>query len=300
MDNTMVNNLPIVARNPFTLALLNPAVVSRYTAQKNPFFMWAASTVEVGGSQNRTNDVLVDGMPVMLGPKSSYAPTMDNTTEVTVQQNSVDAEYGHSSGGDPERIDEVGDQRSARHRLLLRPQSRSSTPSRTRSPARPIWCAITSGAAPSGNAMKKNRIFNFFAYEQWRQRDPQYRPAAHDDPAGGAGRLLAVAQHQRRAAHDLRSMDLQASEGSAATRAAIRRKPDSAVAHRSVRAEVPGRDVGAEPAGHRTSPDANNFAASYHAQYRLSQHQQPHRFQPHRQSCGRSSASAGSARHWKT
>jgi hypothetical protein len=99
MDNTMVKNLPIVARNPFTLALLNPAVVSRYTAQKNPFFMWAASSMEVGGAQQRTSDVLVDGMPVMLGPKASYSPTMDNTTEVTVQQNSVDAEYGHSSGG---------------------------------------------------------------------------------------------------------------------------------------------------------------------------------------------------------
>ena len=68
MDNTMVKNLPVMARNPFTLALLNPAVVSRYTFQKNPFFMWAASQVEVGGSQSLTSDVLVDGMPVMLGP----------------------------------------------------------------------------------------------------------------------------------------------------------------------------------------------------------------------------------------
>src|SRR5262249_56516824 len=34
-----------------------------------------------------------------VGPKASYAPPMDAVTEVTVQQNSVDAEYGHSAGG---------------------------------------------------------------------------------------------------------------------------------------------------------------------------------------------------------
>ena len=67
MDNTMVRNLPIVARNPFTLALLNPAVVSQYWTTKNPFYMWAASNMEVGGTPNVTGDVLVDGMPVTFG-----------------------------------------------------------------------------------------------------------------------------------------------------------------------------------------------------------------------------------------
>jgi hypothetical protein len=39
----MLMDLPVKARNPFTLALLDPAVVSRYTAEKNPFFMWSSS-----------------------------------------------------------------------------------------------------------------------------------------------------------------------------------------------------------------------------------------------------------------
>jgi len=173
MDNTMVNNLPIVARNPFTLALLNPAVVSRYTAQKNPFFMWAASTVEVGGSQNRTGEVLVDGMPVMLGPKSSYAPTMDNTTEVTVQQNSVDAEYGHSSGGTLNVSMKSGtnDMHGSAYYFGRNPKLNAVSNPLTRAPnlvRNHIW------GGTLGNALKKNRIFNFFAYEQWRQRDPQY------------------------------------------------------------------------------------------------------------------------------
>ncbi len=173
LDNTMVKHLPIVARNPFTLALLNPAVVSRYTAQKNPFFMWAASTVEVGGSQSRTNDVLVDGMPVMLGPKSSYAPTMDNTTEVTVQQNSVDAEYGHSSGGviNVSMKSGTNDVRGTGYYFGRNPSLNAVSNPLTRAPnlvRNHIW------GGSVGQPIRRNRIFNFFAYEQWRQRDPQF------------------------------------------------------------------------------------------------------------------------------
>src|SRR5439155_18277605 len=40
VDRKMLTDLPILARNPFTLALLNPAVVNRYFATRNPFFMW--------------------------------------------------------------------------------------------------------------------------------------------------------------------------------------------------------------------------------------------------------------------
>ena len=173
MDNTMVRSLPIVARNPFTLALLNPAVVSTYTATKNPFFMWAASSVEVGGTQSRTGDVLVDGMPVLLGPKSSYAPTMDNTTEVTVQQNSVDAEYGHSSGGVLNVSMKSGTNelhgtayyfgRNPKLNAVSNPLTRSQNLVRNH-----MW------GGTAGFPILKNRVFNFFAFEKWHQKDPQF------------------------------------------------------------------------------------------------------------------------------
>jgi len=171
MDNTMVMNAPIMARNPFTLALLNPAVVSRYTSPKNPFFMWAASTVEVGGSQNRTGEVLVDGMPVMLGPKSSYAPTMDNTTEVTVQQNSVDAEYGHSSGGTLNVSMKSGTNEihGTAYYFGRNPKLNAVTNPLTHAPNQ-VRNHIWGGTV--GHPWVKNRIFNFFAYEQWRQKTP--------------------------------------------------------------------------------------------------------------------------------
>ena len=81
IDNGLVSNLPVVARNPFTLALLDPAVTNQYTLERAPFKMWAPSQMEVGGSTSQKNDTLLDGMPVQVGPKASYAPPMDAVTE---------------------------------------------------------------------------------------------------------------------------------------------------------------------------------------------------------------------------
>ena len=99
IDRKMLMDLPVKARNPFTLALLDPAVVSRYTSEKNPFFMWSSSQMDVGGNTSTKNDLLLDGAPIQIGPKGSYAPPMDAVQEFSVQQNSVDAEFGHSAGG---------------------------------------------------------------------------------------------------------------------------------------------------------------------------------------------------------
>jgi hypothetical protein len=171
MDNTMVRNLPLVFRNPFMLAYLNPALVSTFWSKPNPFHMWSPTTMEVGGTQERTGDVLVDGMPVMVGPKSSYAPTMDATTEVTVQQNSVDAEYGHSSGGVLNVSMKSGTNevhgtayyfgRNPKLNAVTNPLTRAQNLVRNH-----IWGGTV------GHPLIKNRVFNFFAYEGWRQRMP--------------------------------------------------------------------------------------------------------------------------------
>src|SRR6266496_2466978 len=43
VQGNMLKDLPVLARNPFTLALLNPAVVNQYwdVAHRNPFYMWS-------------------------------------------------------------------------------------------------------------------------------------------------------------------------------------------------------------------------------------------------------------------
>src|SRR5436309_7763530 len=97
----MLQDLPLLARNPFTLVLLDPAVVNRYStvSYRNPFYMQAANGVDVGGSTGGRNDILLDGVPIGVDSRGSYTPSMDAVQEVSVQQNSVDAEFGFSAGG---------------------------------------------------------------------------------------------------------------------------------------------------------------------------------------------------------
>ena len=185
-DNQMVKDLPIVARNPFTLALLNPAVDNKYFTTRNPFFMWAASSVDVGGPTSRKNDVLVDGMPVMLGAKGSYAPTMDSTTEVTVQQNSVDAEYGHSAGGilNVSMKSGTNDAHGTLYYFGRNPTLNAVSNPLTHTPN---LVRNHIGGGSLGWAPIKNRIFHFASYEQWAQKDPRFdqRRMMTSQEAGG-------------------------------------------------------------------------------------------------------------------
>ena len=87
--------------------------------------MWSSSSIDVGGNTGQQNDLLIDGAPSQIGPKGSYSPPMDAVQEFSVQQNSVDAEFGHSAGGILSLGMKSGHKRVARHRLLFRPQPRA-------------------------------------------------------------------------------------------------------------------------------------------------------------------------------
>src|SRR5436190_1860750 len=172
IDRKMLMDLPVKARNPFTLALLDPAVVSRYTSEKNPFFMWSSSQMDVGGNTSTKNDLLLDGSPIQIGPKGSYAPPMDAVQEFSVQQNSVDAEFGHSAGGTMSVSMKSGTNeihgtayyfgRNPALNAVVNPITR--TPNFVRNH---IWGGTV------GTPIKKNKLFNFFTYEAWRTKEPR-------------------------------------------------------------------------------------------------------------------------------
>jgi hypothetical protein len=174
VDNSMVKSLPVVARNPFTLALLDPAVVNRYTLERTPFKMWAPSQMEVGGPTSTKNDTLLDGMPLQVGPKASYSPPMDAVTEVTVQQNSVDAEYGHSAGGILNVSMKSGTNQT--HGVLYyfgrNPALNAASNPITHTPnlvRNHIWGGTV------GHPIVKNKLLHFFAFEKWNQQEPRSR-----------------------------------------------------------------------------------------------------------------------------
>ncbi|MBL8237449.1 MAG: carboxypeptidase regulatory-like domain-containing protein [Bryobacterales bacterium] len=174
IDRKMLSELPVKQRNPFSLALLDPAVVNRYGSERNPFFMWSSSSIDVGGSTNRKNDLLLDGAPLQLNQKGSYAPPMDAVQEFSVQQNSVDAEFGHSAGGVLSLSIKSGTNtiKGSAYYFGRNPAFNAVTNSYTR-PRVANLIRNHIGGGSMGAPIKKNKIFNFASYELWRTREPR-------------------------------------------------------------------------------------------------------------------------------
>jgi hypothetical protein len=100
VETRMVRDLPSATRNPFQLAMLDPTILNRGSAvETQPYHHRTANEMDLGGGTKYRNDALLDGTPLIAGNKLGYTPPMDAVTEYTVQQNSVDAEFGHSAGG---------------------------------------------------------------------------------------------------------------------------------------------------------------------------------------------------------
>ena len=172
IDRKQLTDLPVKARNPFTLALLDPAVVNRYVGfDRNPYFMWSSSSIDVGGNTSRKNDLLLDGAPVQVGPKGSYAPPMDSVQEFTVQQNSVDAEFGHSAGGIMSLSMKSGTNdihgtasyfgRNPKLNAVSNPLAR-----------RPNLIRNHIYGGTFGAPIIKNKLFTFGVFEGWRTKEP--------------------------------------------------------------------------------------------------------------------------------
>src|SRR6266478_5660872 len=171
IDMTMANNLPILNRNPYLLVAANPAVVTRSTTEQSPFHHWAASQFDVGGNTIDKNDIILDGAPAMTTQKNSYTPPMDAVQEVNVQQNSVDAEFGHSAGGVLTMQMKSGTNQlhGTTYYLGRNPALNAAANSINHAPnltRQQVW------GVTFGNAIKKNKLFTFFAYEGWRQTQP--------------------------------------------------------------------------------------------------------------------------------
>jgi hypothetical protein len=99
VDTVAADRMPQYKRSPFLLAQLDPSVLpDQGNGDWNPFNSWGPVDQSVGGGANSTTELQVDGSPTGVGVKNSYQPIPDSVEEVNVQQNSVDAEYGHSSG----------------------------------------------------------------------------------------------------------------------------------------------------------------------------------------------------------
>jgi Carboxypeptidase regulatory-like domain/TonB dependent receptor len=99
VDSTLTNRMPQYNHSAFLLAQMDPSVIpATGNGDWNPYNSWGPVKQSVGGGKSSSSDLQVDGSPTNVGVKNSYQPIADTVGEVNVQQNSVDAEFGHSSG----------------------------------------------------------------------------------------------------------------------------------------------------------------------------------------------------------
>jgi hypothetical protein len=103
IDNQRIAELPLQARNPFSLSLLAAGV--NYNAQAiylRPFDNGALADWSMNGGQNRNNEFLLDGAPNNAnqgGNNIAYVPPADSVQEFKIATNSYDAQYGRTAGG---------------------------------------------------------------------------------------------------------------------------------------------------------------------------------------------------------
>ena len=171
IDTKLAEDLPRLDRNPFKLSLLNPAAVETRRSEMNPYQSWSANSIELGGGTDKKNDLLVDGSPIGVGHKASYVPNTDSIQEVNVQQNSVDAESGHSAGGTVSMTLKSGTNQLHGNLFYLgRNPSLNAVTDRTTgtmgAERRNMWGATV------GHPIVRNKVFNFFSYEHWKPRTP--------------------------------------------------------------------------------------------------------------------------------
>ena len=170
---SMVKDLPVLARNPYTLALLNPAVVNDYwdVAHRNPFYQWSSGGLSIGGPTGGKNDQELDGVSLNISARGSYNLPMDAVQDVTVQQNSADSEYGFSAGGTLLMSQKSGTNEfhGTAYYFGRNPALDALTNRITRDQSI-VRENIEGGTI--GNPIIKNKLFNFFAYEKWKITQP--------------------------------------------------------------------------------------------------------------------------------
>lgn len=173
VDSKLVNNLPQIYRTPFLLAQLDPAVEKNDGGTEfMPYHSWGANNQRVGGGARYSADLQVDGAAVGVGVKTGYVPSPDMVQEVNVQQNAVDAEYGHSSGSNISLTLKSGTN-EFHGTAFYQGQYPWANAYENR-----VYRTINKGRAHMyggtvSHPILKNKLFNFVAYEGWNKTDPQ-------------------------------------------------------------------------------------------------------------------------------
>jgi hypothetical protein len=194
VQSSFLKDLPILARSAFTLALLDAGVINDYwdEAHRLPFYMWSDGGMDIGGPTGGGNEQIIDGNRSDDGnSRGSYNPPMDAVQEVVVQQNIPDAEHGFSSGGAVNISMKSGtnDIHGDAYGMWRQPSfnALANRVSRSQDIVKQNIYGFT-----IGNPIIRNKLFNFFAFEDWRATQPSNYTATVPTPAELTGDFSAA------------------------------------------------------------------------------------------------------------
>ena len=172
LNSSLMDSLPQEYRNPFIMATLDPSVEPDpgYSAVQ-PYQSWGSNRFSAGGGGIYGNNIQVDGSQVSTGVKTGYVPSPDEVQEISIQVNPVDAEYGHSSGGSVSIVLKSGtnEYHGTGFYQGQYPWA-NAIEDRYYRTVNEDRNQIFGGTF--GNRIKKNKLFNFVSYEQWKYQMP--------------------------------------------------------------------------------------------------------------------------------
>jgi hypothetical protein len=93
--------LPQAGRNAYLQARIAPGIMPTDTRLfARVFDNGAVSNISISGAPNRSNDMLLDGIPNADNTNTvAFIPTVDAVAEMKAQTNTYDAEFGRAAGG---------------------------------------------------------------------------------------------------------------------------------------------------------------------------------------------------------
>ncbi len=101
IDTQMLEDLPNLGRNPYLFAKLSTNVAPSGDPRFNRFQdQTGSSAISIAGGPVRTNNYLIDGVPVTdLNNRAVIIPSIEATQEMKLQVNTYDAEIARTGGG---------------------------------------------------------------------------------------------------------------------------------------------------------------------------------------------------------
>jgi hypothetical protein len=179
VDSRKVQEMPLNGRNVLNLVSLVPGVVPQGQSMQNPtgtnIFAWG--NYQIGGGAANQSATFIDGASINVSyvNLTSLIPTQDAIQEFRVQTNNLSSEFGRFTGGVINLTSKSGSNsfHGSAYEFLRNKVLNANTFFNNRSKIeRPAFTQNQFGGNVGGPVLKE-KLFFFFSYEGFRQRQGQ-------------------------------------------------------------------------------------------------------------------------------